>query len=46
MEWKVDSRADDRDCGAIKKSEGDWIDLVGAKLMFEDGSGVQEAVSF
>ena len=41
MEWKVDSRADDGVCGAIKKSEGDRIDLVGAELMFEDSGGVQ-----
>ena len=34
MERKVDSRADDGVCGAVKKSEGDWIDLVGAELMF------------
>ena len=46
MEWKVDSRVDDRVCGAIEKSEGDWIDLVGAELMFEGGGGVQETVSW
>ena len=40
MEWKVNSRADDRVCGAVKKSEGDRIDLVGVELMFEDGSGI------
>ena len=40
MERKVDSGADDGVCGAIEKSEGDWIDLVGAELMFEDGGGV------
>ena len=45
MEWKVDSGADDGVCGAIEKSEGDQIDLVGAELMFEDGSGIQETVS-
>ena len=45
MEWKVDSRADDRVCGAVEKSEGDQIDLVGAELMFEDGGGIQETVS-
>ena len=45
MEWKVNSRADDGVCGAIEKSEGDRIDLVGAELMFEDGSGIQETVS-
>ena len=44
MEWKVDSRADDRVCSAIKNSEGDWIDLVCAELMFEDSGGVQETV--
>ena len=36
---------DDRVCGAIEKSEGDQIDLVGAELMFEDGSRIQETVS-
>ena len=45
MERKVDSGVDNRVCSAIKKSEGDWIDLVGAELMFEDGGGVQETVS-
>ena len=45
MERKVDSRADDRVCGAIEKSEGDQIDLVGVELIFEDGSGIQETVS-
>ena len=45
MEQKVDSRVDDGICGAVKKSEGDRIDLVGAELMFEDGGGVQETVS-
>ena len=40
MERKVDSGADDGVCGAIKKSEGDRIDLVGVELMFEDGSGI------
>ena len=45
MEWKVDSRVDDGVCGAIKKSEGDQIDLVGVELMFEDGSRIQETVS-
>ena len=45
MERKVDSRVDDRVCGAINKSEGDQIDLVGVELMFEDSSGVQETVS-
>ena len=45
MEWKVDSRVDDGVCGAIKKSEGDQIDLVGVELMFEDGSRIQEIVS-
>ena len=45
MEQKVDSGADDGVCGAVKKLEGDWIDLVGAELMFEDGGGVQETVS-
>ena len=44
MEWKVDSGADDGFCSAIKKSEGDQIDLVGVELMFEDGSGVQETM--
>ena len=32
-------------CGAVEKSERDKIDLVGAELMFEDGSRVQETVS-
>ena len=45
MERKVDSRADDRVCGAIEKLEGDQIDLVSAELMFEDGSRIQETVS-
>ena len=45
MEQKVDSRVDDRVCGAIKESEGDQIDLVGAELMFEHSSRVQETVS-
>ena len=45
MERKVDSGADDRVCGAVEKSEGDWIDLVGVELMFEDGSRIQETVS-
>ena len=45
MEWKVNSGADDGVCSAIKKSEGDRIDLVGAELMFEDSGGVQETVS-
>ena len=45
MEWKVDSGADDGFCSAIKKSEGDWIDLVSAELMFEAGSRIQETVS-
>ena len=45
MEWKVDSRVDDGVCGAVEKLEGDWIDLVGVELMFEDGSGIQETVS-
>ena len=45
MEWKVDSRADDGVCGAIKKLEGDRIDLVGVELMFEDSSRIQETVS-
>ena len=45
MEQKVDSGADDGVCGAIEKLEGDQIDLVGAELMFEDSSGIQEAVS-
>ena len=27
------------------KSQGDWIDLVGVELMFEDGSRIQETVS-
>ena len=45
MEQKVDSRVDDGICGAVKKSEGDRIDLVGAELMFEDNGGVQETVS-
>ena len=45
MERKVNSRADDRVCGAVKKLEGDQIDLVGAELMFEDGSRIQETVS-
>ena len=45
MERKVDSGADDRVCGAVEKSEGAQIDLVGAELMFEDGSRIQETVS-
>ena len=48
MERKVDSRVDDGVCGAVEKSEGDQIDLVGVELvelMFEDGCGVQETVS-
>ena len=45
MERKVNSGADDGVCGAIEKSEGGQIDLVGAELMFEDGSGIQETVS-
>ena len=45
MEWKVHIRADYGICGAVKKSERDWIDLVGVELMFEDGSGIQETVS-
>ena len=45
MERKVNSGVDDRVCSAIEKSEGDWIDLVGAELVFEDGSRIQEAVS-
>ena len=45
MERKVNSGADDRVCGAVEKSEGDQIDLVGAELMFEDDSGIQEAVN-
>ena len=45
MEQKVNSGADERVCGAIEKSEGDQIDLVGAELMFGDGVGVQETVS-
>ena len=40
MEWKVDSGVDDGVCGAIEESEGDWIDLVGAELMFKNGGGV------
>ena len=36
---------DDGVCGAVEKSEGDQIDLVGMELMFEDGSRVQETVS-
>ena len=45
MERKVDSEVDHRVCGAVEKSEGDQIDLVGAELMFEDGGGIQETVS-
>ena len=45
MERKINSRADDGVCGAVEKSEGDRIDLVGAELMFEDGSGIQDTVS-
>ena len=45
MEQKVNSRVDDGVCGAIKKLEGDRIDLVGVELMFEDGGRVQETVS-
>ena len=36
---------DDRVCGAVEKLEGDRIDLVGAELMFEDSSRIQETVS-
>ena len=36
---------DDGVCGAVEKSEGDQVDLVGAELIFEDGGGVQETVS-
>ena len=32
---------DDGVCGAIEKSEGGWIDFVGAELMFEDSSRIQ-----
>ena len=35
----------DRVCGAVEKSEGDQIDLVGVELMFEDSGRVQETVS-
>ena len=45
MEWKANSGVDDRVCGAIKKLEGERIDLVGVELMFENGGGVQETVS-
>ena len=45
MEWKVDSGADDGVCGAIEKSEGVRVDLVGVELMFEDSGRVQETVS-
>ena len=45
MEQKVNSRVDDGVCGAVGELEGDWIDLVGAELMFKDGSRVQETVS-
>ena len=45
VEWKVSSGADDGVCGAVEKLEGDQIDLVGAELMFEDGSRIQETVS-
>ena len=45
MERKVNSGVDDGVCGAVEKSEGDRIDLVGAGLMFEDGSRIQETVS-
>ena len=44
-ERKVDSRVDDGVCGAIEELEGDQIDLVGAELMFEDGSRIQRTVS-
>ena len=30
--------------GAIKELEWNWIDLVGAELMFWDHGGIQEAV--
>ena len=43
-EWKVDSRVDDGVGGAIEELEWNWIDLVGAELMFCDHRGVQEAV--
>ena len=45
MEQKVDSRVDDRVCGAVKESEGDQINLIGTELMFKNGGGVQETVS-
>ena len=45
MEQKVNSRADDGVCSAIEESEWDQVDLVGAELMFEDGSRIQETVS-
>ena len=44
MEQKVDSRVDDRVCGAVEKSKGYQIDLVGAEYMFEDGGRVQETM--
>ena len=46
MEQKVDSRVDEGICGAIEESEGDWIDLVGAELTFEDSGRVQETVGW
>ena len=31
---------DDGVCSAIEESEWDWVDLVGAELMFGDGRRV------
>ena len=42
MKWEVNSRADDRVCGAIKKLEWNWVDLVGVELMFGDGGRVRK----
>ena len=42
MKQEVNSRADDRVCGAIKKSERNWVDLVGVELMFGDGGRVRK----
>ena len=44
MKQKVNSGADDRVGGAVEKLEWNWIDLVGAELVFGDCRGVQEAM--
>ena len=42
MKQEVNSRADDRVCGAIKKSEWNQVDLVGVELMFGHGGRVRK----